>query len=148
MMSHRLTNWSLLTPPNLSSASWQSLPEMWDFLAEECGDQTAIIDPTHPPNDVGNASETRLTYSEVRNNVRKMAEALVGLGVQRRVRKQDGICERLVFEEGMETRCGTVHFYDVICNRLCRFNLVFTSVCCIRPNINVPNKNSFSRKSK
>lgn len=66
---------------------------MWDFLAEECGDQTAIIDPIHSPNDVGDASETRLTYSEVRNSVLKMAKALVGLGVQRRVRKQNGICE-------------------------------------------------------
>lgn len=106
---------------------------MWDFLAEECGDQTAIIDPIHPPNDVGNASETRLTYSEIRTSVRKMAEALVGLGVQRRVRKDERLKEvaKVLFSRrGWRRRCGTVRFDDVMCNRLCRFTLVFTTGYC------------------
>ncbi|CAN0598205.1 unnamed protein product, partial [Laminaria digitata] len=49
---------------------------MWDFLAEECGDRTAIIDPIHPP-------ETRLTYSEMRDSIGVMAAALVGLGLKK-----------------------------------------------------------------
>lgn len=73
------------------SASWNSLPEMWDYLAAECGELTAIVDPIHPPEMPGGkrppkGSETRLTYSEMRANVRTMAAALMGLGVQKEVR--------------------------------------------------------------
>lgn len=76
------------------SASWSSLPEMWDYLAGECGELTAIVDPIHPPDMPGGkrapkGAETRLTYSEMRTNVGTMAAALVGLGLQKEVRIQD-----------------------------------------------------------
>eukprot|EP00752_Nemacystus_decipiens_P009084 g8111.t1 len=71
-----------------ASSSWNSLPEMWDFLAGECGDLTAIVDPIHPPDMPGGkrppkGSETRLTYSEMRANIGTMAAALMGLGLQK-----------------------------------------------------------------
>lgn len=78
------------------SASWSSLPEMWDYLAGECGELTAIVDPIHPPDMPGGkrapkGSETRLTYSEMRTNVGTIAAALMGLGVQKEVRLQDSL---------------------------------------------------------
>lgn len=63
---------------------------MWDYLAGECGDLTAIVDPIHPPDMPGGkrapkGAETRLTYSEMRTNIGTMAAALMGLGVQKEV---------------------------------------------------------------
>lgn len=74
----------------VSSASWKSLPDMWDFLAAECGDRTAIVDPIHPPDmpdgkRAPKGSETRLTYSEMKANVGTMAAAMMGLGVEKGV---------------------------------------------------------------
>ncbi|CAM9875633.1 unnamed protein product, partial [Hapterophycus canaliculatus] len=70
------------------SASWRSLPDMWDYLAAECGDQTAIIDPIHAPDKPGGKRppkgvETRLTYSEMKTSVGMMAAALMRLGVEK-----------------------------------------------------------------
>lgn len=63
---------------------------MWDFLDSECGDLTAVVDPIHPPDMPDGkrppkGAETRLTYSEMRKNIGKMASALIGLGVQKEV---------------------------------------------------------------
>ncbi|CAM9336469.1 unnamed protein product [Ectocarpus sp. 12 AP-2014] len=74
-----------------ASASWNSLPEMWDFLAGECGDFTAIVDPIHPPDMPDGkrppkGSETRLTYSEMQTSIGSMAAALIGLGLEKQVR--------------------------------------------------------------
>ncbi|CAM9683704.1 unnamed protein product, partial [Ectocarpus sp. 13 AM-2016] len=71
-----------------ASASWNSLPEMWDFLAGECGDFTAIVDPIHPPDMPDGkrppkGSETRLTYSEMQTSIGSMAAALIGLGLEK-----------------------------------------------------------------
>ncbi|CAN0441719.1 unnamed protein product, partial [Ectocarpus sp. 8 AP-2014] len=61
---------------------------MWDFLAGECGDFTAIVDPIHPPDMPDGkrppkGSETRLTYSEMRTSIGSMAAALIGLGLEK-----------------------------------------------------------------
>ena len=84
---------------------------MWDFLALECGDQIAIIDPIHPPEGadaerVGKGAETRLTYSEVRASVRKMAGALAELGVQRgvRIERKKGDLEAFFYGGGVGRR--------------------------------------------
>ncbi|CAN0310844.1 unnamed protein product [Pylaiella littoralis] len=71
-----------------ASASWKSLPEMWDFLDGECGELTAIVDPIHPPDMPDGkrppkGAETRLTYSEMRRSIGTIASALMGLGVQK-----------------------------------------------------------------
>ena len=68
---------------------------MWDFLAKECGDRVAIVDPIHAPELPGGkrapkGTETRLTYSEMRDNIGMMAAALGGLGLQKGVR----LCRR------------------------------------------------------
>ncbi|CBJ32681.1 long chain acyl-CoA synthetase [Ectocarpus siliculosus] len=81
-LRHRLRNYITV------GASWNSLPEMWDFLAGECGDLTAIVDPVHPPDMPDGkrppkGSETRLTYSEMRTSIGSMAAALIGLGLEK-----------------------------------------------------------------
>lgn len=71
------------------SESWNSLPEMWDFLDRECGSLTALVDPIHPTTDdpgAGNGKGTQLTYGEVRRDVENMAGALSRLGLNREVR--------------------------------------------------------------
>ncbi len=73
---------------------------MWDFLAGECGDLTAIVDPIHPPDMPGGkrppkGAETRLTYSEMRRDIGSVAAALMELGVQKEVKH--GRPPRLVY---------------------------------------------------